>query len=182
MPARVETGLNIAYNTSETDEEYSFADLVEDWQNKRQPSFGTTVTEQVPHSIKMIYTRVSSHRNDLSHPPPHTHTPSRSLSLSIPPSLKPVQWSITSRMGCHNFLCPSLATSGGGKYFNAYLVVCAYDPVYYQSALFLQSTSGCGGRTGRCRLRDQQPQQCIQFRTVFSDVVLSSALCGKLVT
>ena len=50
VPTRVETGLNIAYNTSETDEEYSFADLVEDWHNERQPSFGITITGQVLHS------------------------------------------------------------------------------------------------------------------------------------
>ena len=47
VPARVETGLNIAYNTSEVEDDYTFADLVEDWENKRQLSFGTMVTGQV---------------------------------------------------------------------------------------------------------------------------------------
>lgn len=47
VPGRVETGLNIAYNTSEVPEDYSFATLVEDWENNRQLRFGTTVTEQV---------------------------------------------------------------------------------------------------------------------------------------
>ena len=46
----METGLNIAYNTSETDDEYSFVDLVEDWHNERQPSFRITITGQVLHS------------------------------------------------------------------------------------------------------------------------------------
>ena len=48
VPGRVETGLNIAYNTSEVPDDYSFAtDLMEDWENNRQLSFGTTVTEQL---------------------------------------------------------------------------------------------------------------------------------------
>ena len=86
-------------------------------------------------------------------------------------------------MGCYNFLCPSLATPGGGKYFNTYLVVCAYNPLFYEpdsGALFAQSTGGCAGRTGRCRRRDQEPQQCIVFRTASSESdILSNALCGK---
>lgn len=48
VPARIETGLNIAYNTSEVEEDYTFVvDLVEDWENENQLSFGVTVTEQV---------------------------------------------------------------------------------------------------------------------------------------
>lgn len=47
VPLRLETGLNIAYNTSQVEEEFSFDDLVEYWERGQQPSFGSVITKQV---------------------------------------------------------------------------------------------------------------------------------------
>ena len=102
-----------------------------------------------------------------------------SLSFCLPLSLhlKPVLWSRSLRMGCYNFLCPSLAAPEGQKYFNAYLVVCAYNPLYYTSALYTPSSNGCN-RRNTCGRRDGEPQGCYPFET--AEISLPNALCGKL--
>ena len=53
MPRRLETGLNIAYNTSKVEEEkFLFSDLVEYWESGQQPSYGTVITEQVARQCR----------------------------------------------------------------------------------------------------------------------------------
>ena len=47
MPRTVRRELNIAYNTSEVDEEFTFGDLVDIWNDKKQLSFGTAIARQV---------------------------------------------------------------------------------------------------------------------------------------
>ena len=112
-----------------------------------------------------------------------------SLSLSLSLSLKPVLWFGSTRMGCANFRCPMLSVPGGNppKLPNAYLVVCAYDPLYFMSDsgnLFTQSASGCNGRSGRCG----ENRNCLSFQSggslddvnSASNGVASRALyCGK---
>ena len=84
-------------------------------------------------------------------------------------------------MGCYNFLCPSLAAPEGAKYFNAYLAVCAYNPVYFMSnngALYSPSSGGCD-RRNTCGRRDGEPQGCYSFGTGSAEMVVRDALCSK---
>ena len=45
----IEMGQNVAYNTSEVDEDVSLGDIVGYWLESKQPSFGVIASRQVLH-------------------------------------------------------------------------------------------------------------------------------------